>query len=423
FLALEHREDARRALQEGARGARAIGVRGRRLRCRRLAAVDLAWRRTAVHQLGADGRGCALPRWTSVARRRAVALAWGRAIAAAIAAGGRAVTAPATDDGSGRTTAATALLPAAAHDHDDQERDHHERQGRAQDQEQRERLSRALELNDGRRGHTARAVRLVVVHDQAHHRLLAGAGQDLVFIRRLELSKGLTRFERGALHAHRDQLLLRALGLIDVGAGERSRQGLSGGQKVHLCAALFTAPAEVAVHLERTARVNATLRFGHVLRVLDVHIQRPGRRIDADWHVLERVVAQNRRLHVVEHQLEALRHGGRHAGRLPLDDVHLREALTHGADDAVRARAAAFTHHTEETTDVGVGHVLHELERVLPELVDHARRVPNADHRHRRLGQRRVVFRKAAAAQVLLQLEGAWTGRRRIGAAEAVGEH
>ena len=45
-----------------------------------------------------------------------------------------------------------------------------------------------------------------------------GPVQDLVLVGRLELDVGVAGFDRDALHAHRDQLLLRALGFLDVGA-------------------------------------------------------------------------------------------------------------------------------------------------------------------------------------------------------------
>src|SRR6478736_1773497 len=195
FLTLQHGEDARRALQERARSAGAVRVGWWCLRSRSLPAVDLTRSRAAVHQLWTDGRWrCALTRGTVASRGWTVALTRRRAVTA-VATRGYSVTTAAAHDRSRGTTATTALLPSAAHDHDDQERDHHQRQGGAQDQQQRERLSGALELNDGRRGHAARAVRLVVVHDQTHHCLLAGTGQYLVFVRCLELGKGFTRLE------------------------------------------------------------------------------------------------------------------------------------------------------------------------------------------------------------------------------------
>ncbi|MND04609.1 hypothetical protein D3C83_249670 [compost metagenome] len=70
-------------------------------------------------------------------------------------------------------------------------------------------------------------MRLVVVDDEADFRQIAAAVQDLVLVGRLEFREGVGGFQRRALHAHGDQLLLGALGLIDIGAGERRRNGLS----------------------------------------------------------------------------------------------------------------------------------------------------------------------------------------------------
>ncbi len=124
--------------------------------------------------------------------------------------------------------AAGAFLAAAAHDHHDQQRHDHQTEQAAQDQEQRQRCRAALHLHDGAGGDAARAVRLVVIDDETHDGLVAATVQNLVRIRRLEAGEGVAGFERRALHAHGDQLLLCALGRFDVGAGQRRRDRLPG---------------------------------------------------------------------------------------------------------------------------------------------------------------------------------------------------
>ena len=135
----------------------------------------------------------------------------------------------------------------------------------------------------------------------------------------------------------------------------------------------FAIPAEVAVHAEAATRVNAALPLHALLRVLNVDVERPRRRINPNGNVFERTVPEYQRFYVLENQLKRLRHRGSDARDPPLDDVHLREARAHCVDNGARVVRLPLLRDGKEAANLRIGEILHKIERVVAVLVDGVR--------------------------------------------------
>src|SRR5581483_750754 len=130
--------------------------------------------------------------------------------------------------------------------------------------------------------------------EELRDRAVTTAAHDLVVVGHLELGERVAGLERLAAHALRDELLLRRLRLLQVTALQIRRSRLPRRQEVHFAATRLATPAEIAVHADLAAGIDAALTGDHLLRVLRVDVERPRARVDADRDVLERVVAEDR---------------------------------------------------------------------------------------------------------------------------------
>src|SRR5258707_423016 len=89
------------------------------------------------------------------------------------------------------------------------------------DQKKRKRLRLRAHRKDRGGGHATRALGPVVVEDESRERRVAGSGHDVVLVGRLKDDVAVRRLDRLSAHSAGDQLLLRSLGGLYVGAPDR----------------------------------------------------------------------------------------------------------------------------------------------------------------------------------------------------------
>jgi hypothetical protein len=237
------------------------------------------------------------------------------------------------------------------------------------------------------------------VEHEARGEALALAAQELLAVGQLERGRVSSRVDDGRLEALADQRLAGLLRVFDGDAVEGRRDLLVFREQEELGALLVPLPAEVAVDRDLAARVERRL-VGLCDRGVDVDVERPRLRVDADRHVLVGPIAGEPEGRV-EAEVERLLDGGSDARRLPLRDPHRVEPAADRVHDAIAARQALVADDGEEAADLGVREVLHERSRLLEALFHAARREPDGDDRDGHLGQGEVVLGEAALRHVL----------------------
>ena len=136
--------------------------------------------------------------------------------------------------------------------------------------------------------------RAVVVDDDVRDRVVAAAVEELVLVGHLERDERVADLERAAAHVLLHERLHRVLDRVRVAAREL-RIGLAArGEEVRLRAVLVARPAERRRTPSSCRPGKTGFAFASACGLVHVDVERPLRRVDADRHVLERRVADDR---------------------------------------------------------------------------------------------------------------------------------